>query len=182
MKWNCIDFERKTITIRHVVTQATIDGKYQLVQKNRTKTKSSTRSLPLVPQFEAMLLQMRATQEQNKLILGDSYCREFSDYIYVDPLGYLIKPGYVTQHFRLVCDKNGLKQIRFHDLRHSCATLLYENGVDMKAIQEWLGHSNISTTLNLYTHLDYKNKVNSANAIIGILPGAKEKELVIGTN
>lgn len=59
LKWNCIDFERKTITIGHVVTQATIDGKYQLVQKNRTKTKSSTRSLPLVPQFEAMLLHMR---------------------------------------------------------------------------------------------------------------------------
>lgn len=97
LKWNCIDFERKTITIRHVVTQATIDGKYQLLQKNRTKTKSSTRSLPLVPQFEAMLLQMRETQEQNKIILGNSYCREFSDYIYVDPLGYLIKPGYVTQ-------------------------------------------------------------------------------------
>jgi len=182
LKWNCIDFERKTITIRHVVTQATIDGKYQLVQKNRTKTKSSTRSLPLVPQFEVMLLKMRETQEQNKAIFGDAYCREFSDYIYVDPMGYLIKPGYVTQHFRLVCDNHGLKHIRFHDLRHSCATLLYENGVDMKAIQEWLGHSNISTTLNIYTHLDYKNKVSSANAIIGILPGTKEKELAIATN
>ena len=97
-------------------------------------------------------------------------------------MGYLIKPGYVTQHFRLVCDNHGLKHIRFHDLRHSCATLLYENGVDMKAIQEWLGHSNISTTLNIYTHLDYKNKVSSANAIIGILPGTKEKELAIATN
>lgn len=97
-------------------------------------------------------------------------------------MGYLIKPGYVTQHFRLVCDNHELKHIRFHDLRHSCATLLYENGVDMKAIQEWLGHSNISTTLNIYTHLDYKNKVSSANAIIGILPGTKEKELAIATN
>lgn len=52
----------------------------------------------------------------------------------------------------------------------------------MKAIQEWLGHSNISTTLNIYTHLDYKNKVSSANAIIGILPGTKEKELAIAAN
>ena len=182
LKWNCIDFERKTITIRHVVTQATINGKYQLVQKNRTKTKSSTRSLPLVPQFESMLLQMHELQEQNKILFGNSYCREYDEYIYVDSMGYLIKPGFVTQHFRLICDKNGLKQIRFHDLRHSCATLLYENGVDMKAIQEWLGHSNISTTLNIYTHLDYKNKVNSANAIIGILPKTKEKEPVIAVN
>lgn len=177
LKWDCIDFERKTITIRHVVTQATIDGKYQLVKKNRTKTKASTRSLPLVPQFEAMLLQMRETQALSKKLFGDSYCNEYSEYIYVDANGYLIKPGYISQHFRLICDKNALKHIRFHDLRHSCATLLYENGVDMKAIQEWLGHSNISTTLNIYTHLDYKNKVSSANAIIGILPDSKEKSL-----
>lgn len=182
LKWSCIDFARKTITIRHVVTQATVDGKYQLVQKNRTKTKSSTRSLPLVPQFETMLLQIHETQEQNKIIFGNSYCREFCDYIYVDSMGYLIKPGYVTQHFRLICDKHGLKQIRFHDLRHSCATLLYENGVDMKAIQEWLGHSNISTTLNIYTHLDYKNKISSANAIMNILPETQKKELTIAAN
>lgn len=182
LKWNCIDFNRKTITIRHVVTQATVDGKFKILQKNRTKTKSSTRSLPLVPQFENMLVQMRKTQEHNMILFGDSYCKEFTEYIYVDPMGYLIKPGFVTQHFRLICDKNELKHIRFHDLRHSCATLLYENGVDMKAIQEWLGHSNISTTLNIYTHLDYKSKVSSANAIIGILPKVKEKELVVAGN
>lgn len=182
LKWNCIDFERKTITIRHVVTQATVDGKFKIIHKNRTKTKSSTRSLPLVPLFENMLLQMRKEQEHNKVIFGDSYCKDYTDYIYVDPFGNLIKPGYVTQHFRLICDKNELKHIRFHDLRHSCATLLYENGVDMKAIQEWLGHSNISTTLNIYTHLDYKSKVHSANAIISILPETKEKELAIAGN
>ncbi|MBO5158988.1 MAG: tyrosine-type recombinase/integrase [Lachnospiraceae bacterium] len=170
LKWSSIDFERKTITIRHVVTQATVDGKYKLIKKNRTKTKASTRSLPLVPQFEQLLYQLLERQENNRIACGKSYCNEFNDYIFVTATGQLIKPGYVSQHFRYVCDKHKLKHIRFHDLRHSCATLLYENGVDMKAIQEWLGHSNISTTLNIYTHLDYKNKVQSANAIIGILP------------
>lgn len=170
LKWSSIDFERKTITIRHVVTQATVDGKYKLIKKNRTKTKASTRSLPLVPQFEQLLYQLLERQENNRIACGKSYCNEFNDYIFVNATGQLIKPGYVSQHFRYVCDKHKLKHIRFHDLRHSCATLLYENGVDMKAIQEWLGHSNISTTLNIYTHLDYKNKVQSANAIIGILP------------
>ena len=72
--------------------------------------------------------------------------------------------------------KAGLPSIRFHDLRHSCATLLYDSGIDMKAIQEWLGHSNISTTMNIYAHLNYKNKVISANAIAGIIPNYKEKE------
>ncbi len=84
-------------------------------------------------------------------------------------------------HFRIMRDKYDFKHIRFHDLRRSCATLLYENGVDMKAIQEWLGHNTISTTMNIYAHLNYKNKVTAANAIIGLLPDTK-KEPAPATN
>ena len=59
---------------------------------------------------------------------------------------------------------------------------LYASGISIKDIQEWLGHSDISTTLNIYTHLDYRSKVSSANAIIGILPGENEKELPLAAN
>ena len=77
-------------------------------------------------------------------------------------LGERLKPGYISQHFALILKKSGLRKIRFHDLRHSCATLLYTNGVDLKCIQEWLGHSTIGTTANLYTHFDYSQKINTA--------------------
>ena len=80
-----------------------------------------------------------------------------------------MKPGYITQQFPKFLEKNGLKRIRFRDLRHSCATLLYANGVALKDIQMWLGHSDISTTSNIYTHLDFDSKINSANAILSIL-------------
>ena len=69
-------------------------------------------------------------------------------------------------HSKLSC--RGVPHIRFHDLRHSCATLLFAQGVPMKEIQAWLGHSTIGTTANIYTHLDENSKINSANAIIGI--------------
>ena len=60
---------------------------------------------------------------------------------------------------------------RFHDLRHSCASLLFSQGVSLKEIQAWLGHSTIGTTANIYTHLDENNKLSSAKAILSILPG-----------
>ena len=78
----------------------------------------------------------------------------------------------VLRHFALLLKKHDLKKIRFHDLRHSCAILLYANGVALKDIQEWLGHSDIGTTSNIYTHLDYSNKVSSANAIMSVYPNS----------
>ena len=59
-----------------------------------------------------------------------------------------------------------MPHIRFHDLRHSCASLLLANGVPMKQIQEWLGHSDFSTTANIYAHLDYSSKLTSADAML----------------
>lgn len=170
LKWDAIDFERKTITIRHTVTEATVDGKTKLVIADSTKTKSSFRTLPLVAPFEQILLRMKSEQEQNRKLCGSCYCREYLGYIYVNEIGELIKPSYLTDHVPAVLKKNGMPKLRFHDLRHSCASLLFAHGVPLKEIQAWLGHSTIGTTANIYTHLDENSKLESANAIISILP------------
>lgn len=174
LKWDAIDFTNKTITIKHTVTQVSVNGKSTIIEKDRTKTKSSYRTLPLVKPFEELLLRLKAEQSRNRKLCGSVYCSQYAGYIYVNELGELVKPGYITQHFPLVLEKNGMRKIRYHDLRHSCASLLYANGVSLKEIQEWLGHSDISTTSNIYTHLDFSSKVASANAILGVYPTAKK--------
>ena len=81
-------------------------------------------------------------------------------------MGNIFNPRSVTANFSKLLEQNGLRHIRFHDLRHSCASLLLANGVPMKQIQEWLGHSDFSTTANIYAHLDYSSKLTSADAML----------------
>lgn len=166
LKWDAIDFGNNTITIRHTVTSCNLDGKHVLIASDSTKTKSSMRTLPLVPDFREKLLVVKEEQEGNRLLCGRSYNKEFLGYLCVDEMGNLIKPGYVTTAFPLLLEHNGLRKIRYHDLRHSCASLLLANGVPMKQIQEWLGHSDFSTTANIYAHLDYSSKLSSAEAMV----------------
>lgn len=165
LKWSAIDFEQNTITISHTVTSCNLDGKCVIVAKDTTKTKSSRRTLPLVPYFHEKLLAVKAQQERNQKLCGRSYNREFLEYICVDDIEDRFKPNYITSQFPKLLERNGFRKIRFHDLRHSCASLLLASGVPMKHIQEWLGHSDFSTTANIYAHLDYSSKLTSASAM-----------------
>ena len=152
--------------ISNLIRQASIDGKKVLVQADRAKTKSSLRTLPLVPHIRDRLLMLKGQQDTYRRLCGKSYNREYLGYLCVDEIGNIIRPNYVSEQFPKLLEKNGLRPIRFHDLRHSCASLLLANGVPMKQIQEWLGHSDFSTTANIYAHLDYASKLSSAQAML----------------
>lgn len=134
LRWDAIDFERNTITIRHIVTNAKIDGKYEIIREDRAKTKSSLRSLPLVGNIREKLLALKEQQKENKRICGNCYNREYDGYVFVDAMGNIFNPRNLSSNFSKLLEMNGLRHIRFHDLRHSCASLLLANDVPMKQI------------------------------------------------
>ncbi len=179
LKWSAINFEDNSFVIRHVVTKARIDGKKVVIRKDRPKRKASYRTMPLIDVFRDDLLALKRQQEENRRICGRSYNKADEDYVFVDSLGYIFDPERVSRHFKAILKKNGLKEIRFHDTRHSSGSALCQLGVNMKEIQEWLGHSDFSTTANIYSHLRSDTKINTAAAMmssLGMYGGKKQPE------
>lgn len=134
LKWDAIDFENNSITINFTVMEASYDGKHQIVAEAKTKTSSSYRTLPLIPEIKELLLEEKEKQRENKKIFKDCYLNT-DNYVCVNEDGTLIKPDYLTHKFHEIIINNKLKPIRLHDLRHSCASLLLKNAVHMKDIQ-----------------------------------------------
>lgn len=179
IKWNAIDFKDKTLTIRHTVGRGKIDGVTQFIFKDRAKSDSGYRTLPLFDFIANLLNAYKDKYAENKKFYANTYNNEYKDYICLMENGELMKPGYVTQTFSKVLDDNSLRHIRLHDLRHSCGTLLIRNGVSVKDIQIWLGHSNFQTTLR-YAHANVEDKRVSANVIQNkLVLDTKKKQIAI---
>lgn len=158
LKWNNINFRRRTMTIRHTVAKVT-----QTVSKDRTKNATSRRTFPLTDDMIQLLQKMKDAEDQNRASYGDEYHE--NDYVFKWSDGRPFTPDYVSRTFRRLLEINDLRPIRFHDLRHSCASLLIDMGWTLKDVQEWLGHSDIKMTANIYTHLNIARKVKIAKSV-----------------
>jgi integrase len=177
LKWSAIDFQYKTLTIRHTVTEYVVDGKPTMIARDAAKTSRSVRTLPLFPSVEDFLLKMKAKREDWEKFYGTRYHHEADEYIYVNEDGTLMHPNYISRYFPMFLKKNGLRKIRFHDLRHTCATLLRHEGVPMEDIQKWLGHSEISTTERIYAHFDDRNNLPTSDKIAEAFGESKVSEV-----
>lgn len=180
LKWQSIDFYNKIIKIENKL----LIVEKEVISTNVLKTSASHRALPLLPEIEKNLKQHLQNIEKNKAELENAYNFQFEEFVFVNQFGNLLRPHYVSQSLRNIIKKHNLKKIRFHDLRHSCASLLLANGVGIKQIQEWLGHSNFNTTADIYSHLDFKSKIELANKLGKALnfensPSIKELETEI---
>lgn len=171
MRWSSIDFNNNKLTLNSSIVQASINSKTVLVKKDVMKNAASKRTMPLIPEIKEALLKLKAEQDKNKAYFSNYYNKEYLDYVWVDEIGMIVNPNTLTNHFQKFLEQHGLPKIRFHELRHSCASLLLACGVNMKEIQEWLGHSAISTTADIYSHLNFSSKLNVANTLTNVLGG-----------
>ena len=158
LQWDSIDFERKTMTIRHTVSKVT-----EVVAKDKTKNASSRRTFPLTEEAEAIFRRAKELEQQNRAAFGREY--QENAYVFKWADGHPYSPDYISHRFNRLLKKHGLPHIRFHELRHSCASLLIDMGFTLKDVQEWLGHSDIKMTANIYAHLDTARKTNMADSI-----------------
>lgn len=160
LKWQYVDFEHRTIEICGVITDV---GERSQTENLRyvptTKTKSSHRTLPMFDAAYEYLMKLKTWQEANRELCGSSYNHDWDEFVCVDRMGNLIQPEYITYTFPIILERGGFPRVRFHDLRHTNATLLLSNGAPMKDVQAWLGHSNYSTTADIYAHVMEANKM-----------------------
>jgi integrase len=150
LKWSAVDFDNETLTIQHTVVK-----NLTIVGKDRTKTESSRRSFQLLPECKKMLSDLKASQSVPN--------RE--GYIFCWDDGRLFRPDYVTRGFQRVLRSHGLPDMRFHDLRHSTASILFEQGWQLEDVKNWLGHTDIETTSNIYLHYGRCRKIMLADGM-----------------
>jgi Site-specific recombinase XerD len=128
---------------------------------------SSFRTLPLYPIVRTVLLDELEKQNDKRQKYKNQY--EKNSFVCVDEVGNWLQLENVTTRFPCVLRINGLKVIRYHDLRHSCATILYNKNIQQRDLKDWLGHSDIQTT-NRYTHTNYANKIPLAESLNSVMP------------
>ena len=161
--WNAVDFVNRQFTISRALLQNN-GGDYV---QDVTKTESSYRTLPLTAQMETLLHKQQEKQKKMRALMGNMYAN--SDFVCTWPDGTPITPNYLSRTFHQVIAHSTLPQIRLHDLRHSCASNLLANGFSVVEVQQWLGHSEASTTLNFYSHVDSASKKRISTALDQLL-------------
>lgn len=176
LQWKHIDNNKKTITIEDNLIY--VNGHTYLNYED-LKTEASSRILPVSDELLKLLEQHRKRQMENKLLYGQHYIdnvynNEKQHFIMTWQNGKVLHPNYYTTRIKKIMKKIGIdKNIRFHDLRHTNATLLVQQKVDFKTLQKRLGHADFNTTMNIYAHVADDLQRDATDKITSLLHKAK---------
>jgi len=157
LTWSDIDFNERTITVNKTaveVRERDEDGVFRSVLKTQqsTKTRSGTRIIPMTRKAFTALSELRK-------ITGEY------EYIITSSKGVRIRPSRLDTTFYNILEANHLERVGVHTLRHTFATMLFNNGCEVKVVSELLGHSNTKITENIYIHLIQKQKLKAIESI-----------------
>lgn len=159
LQWKHINYPDQTVTFEQSLVKLRYQSTY--IQPS---TKTNTIKIVAVPNAMLELL----CQYQIESSHGLKYCQlQDKDNLV---LGHLYHPASLAYKFDAFIKKHGIRKIKFHDLRHTAASFLFEEGVSLKEIQNILGHSNINTTASIYTHVSKERQLSSANKFDKIIP------------
>ena len=157
LPWNSVDLEQGTVKVQAALR---LVGKLQI---DTPKTGQSRRQLVLPRPALRALMDERDLQEMQRRRAGSEW--EEWGLVFTRPTGRPLNQRDVSRDFKRILKAAGLPDMRFHDLRHSCASLLHAEGVSDRVIMEILGHSNITVTMNTYTHVASKLQRDAAKRL-----------------
>lgn len=162
LKEDNMDFQNKTFKVTE--TAQRLHGKGMICKAPKTRESMST--LPMTPYVESLFKEKIHEMKENRIRNANIYEKKFIGYLSVWPDGRLIDPNYISEQFRkIVRNQKKVPVITFHGLRHSCASWLLHNGVDMKTVQEILRHSDFRITANTYSHVMMERKRDALESL-----------------
>lgn len=173
LQWKDIDFNKNSIKIRNALIR--VDKKYKI---SGLKTESSYRELPVSSELLKILKNHKTIQNKSKIKYGELYINQniFDadpvkyDFVFTTELGKYVIPSRFLQRLKRLCIYNSInKNIRWHDLRHTNATVLLQTGVSMKVVQERLGHALMQTTSDIYAHVTDEMNRNATNVLSAVI-------------
>lgn len=162
LKWENVDFQERKIYIRNSLCRVEdnepdekghLHARYEILEP---KTKTSIRMIPMMDEVYNALMEQKKRQDSDKQEYRDIYMDQ--GLVFADKIGNYLPQRSFMEKYHTFLNKYGVKDIRFHDLRHTFATLLIESDISMKIVQELLGHSTITTSMDIYTHVSDTKK------------------------
>lgn len=168
LRWQDVDLDAGVLRVR-VALQRVRGDEPRLAEP---KTRQSRRSLPLPPAVAAQLRAHRTRQLEERLIAGPGWEGERWDLVFCTALGRPLDARHVVYSFKRYLRRAALPDIRFHDLRHSCASLLLAQNVHPRVVMELLGHSTITLTMNTYSHVLPEAQRQAAALMDGLFSAA----------